>query len=131
MAIVHIASEFGNDDRFYRHELRQTRIRFAHFELETFGSVRRQRRRWSVSAERDPVAITLAGEIIFERVPFSFWLIKPVHMPDPGQIVRAFRAHKIDDVPVSRDVTLRTFARAAIPFVVPTKPIPVRFGSPL
>src|SRR5256885_14775851 len=131
MSIVQIAAELGNDDRFARSEFGQTRISFAHFKCETFGAITRQRSGRAVSAERDPVAIMFSRKIIFERIPFSFRLIEPVYMPDPGQIIGAFRAHKIDNVAVSRDVTLRSLAGAPIPFTVPTKPFSVRLRSPL
>src|ERR1700730_15298579 len=120
MSIVQIASELGDDDRFPRRELGQARVRFAHFEFKTFRAVAGQQRGWSVSAEREPVAVIFAGKIILERVPFSFRLVPPVHLPDPGQIIRTLTSHEIDNVTVGRDVTLWSFDCTAVPFAVPT-----------
>src|SRR5450631_1131232 len=52
-------------------------------------------------------------------------------MPNPLQIIRAFRAHDIDNVPVSGDVTPWPRFRTAIPFAVPAEPISVRLSPPL
>src|SRR5436190_12570763 len=52
-------------------------------------------------------------------------------MPDPQQIVRAFIAHQIDNVPVSRDVACRPFLLAAIPFTIPAEPVPIWLRAPL
>src|SRR5205814_7730215 len=53
------------------------------------------------------------------------------HMPEPLQIIGPFSAHQIDNVAISGDVALRTLTRAAVPFSIPAKPIPIRFGPPL
>ena len=71
------------------------------------------------------------GKVILEGIPFSLWLIQPIHMPDPQQIVRAFIAHQIDNVPVSRDVACRPFLLAAIPFTIPAEPVSVWLRAPL
>src|SRR5260370_19177711 len=131
MSIMQIAAELGDDNWFSGHEFDQAWISFINSKPERLEPLVGARRKRAISAERYPVAIILARKIIFERIPFCFRVVVPIHMPDPGQIVRAFRTHQIDNVPVSRDVTLRSFDCAAIPFSVPTKPGPVRFGPPL
>src|SRR5205085_1338325 len=127
---MQLATELGDDNWLSGRDVRHARISFVDFNSECLEAFACPRREWSVSAERDPVAIVLAWKIILERVPLSLGLIVPVDVPDPGQIVRAFPAHKIDNAAVSRDVALRSFSRAAVPFPVPTEPIPVRFGPP-
>ena len=90
---MQIAPELRDDDRLARRDFREARVGFAQLEAQAFCSVPCHRRNWPVAAERDPIAIVFPGEIIFERVPFPLWLIEPVYVPDPLQIVRAFRAH--------------------------------------
>src|ERR1700676_3496032 len=131
MSIVQSTAEFRDDDRLVRRNLREARISFINFEAKTFETFVRSRRKWAVSAECDPVAIIFAGKIIFERIPFRFRLVVPIDVPDPLQILRAFRAHKIDNVSVGSDVTCWSVPCATIPLAVPGKPISVRFGSPL
>src|ERR1700730_1134445 len=131
MSIVQSTAEFRDDDRLVRRNLREARISFINFEAKTFETFVRSRRKWAVSAECDPVAIIFAGKIIFERIPFRFRLVVPIDVPDPLQILRAFRPHKIDYVPISSDVTRGTLDCATIPFPVPAEPIPVWFSPPL
>src|ERR1700731_3119678 len=131
MSIVQITAEFRDNDRLLRRDFCEARISFINFEAKTFETFVRSRRKWAVSAECDPVAIIFAWKIILESIPFRFRLVVPIDVPDPLQIVRAFRAHEIDNVLVNRDVTLWSFLCAAIPFSVPTKPIAVRLGPPL
>src|SRR6266404_2271712 len=131
MAIMQVAAEFRDDDRLARRDFREARVGFAQLEAQAFCSVPRHRCNWPVGAQCDPIAIVFPGEIIFERVPFPLWLIEPVYVPDPLQIVRAFRAYQIDNVPICRDVAPWARAGAAIPFAVPAKPFPIRFGPPL
>src|SRR5438552_7930607 len=131
MSIVQIAAKLGDDHRFVRRDFCETRISLAHFELEAFRAVTSCRRGRSVGTERDPIAIIFARKIILEPVPAFLRLIEPVDVPDPLQIIRAFRAHKIDYVSISTDVTRRTLDCATIPFPVPAEPIPVWFSPPL
>src|SRR3984893_13291616 len=131
MAIVQIAAELGEDDRLTRREFGYARVGFINLKPQRFEPFVGAGRKRSISAECDPVVIIIAWKIIFERVPFRFGLVVPVDMPDPRQIVCALSAHQIDNVAVGRDVTLRAFTLAAIPFPVPTEPVPVRFGPPL
>src|SRR6266403_4853121 len=130
MSIMQIAAELGDDKWFSGHEFDQAWISFVNFKPERLEPLVGARCKRAISAERYPVAIILARKIIFEGIPFCFRVVVPIHMPDPGQIVRAFRTHEIDNVPVSGDVTLRSLARAAVPFSVPTEPIAIRFRPP-
>src|SRR5438876_3895276 len=131
MSIVQIAAKLGDDHRFVRRDLCETWIGLTHFELEAYRAFTSCRRGRAVGAERDPIAIIFARKIIFEPVPAFFRLIEPVDVPDPLQIIRAFRAHKVDYVPISSDVTRRALDCATIPFSVPAEPIPVWFSPPL
>src|SRR6266404_2218987 len=131
MPIVQIAAKLRDNHRFVRRDFCETRISFINFEAKTFETFVRSRRKWAVSAECDPVAIIFAWKIIFESIPFRFRLVVPIDVPDPLQIVRAFRAHKIDNVPMGGDVTCWSILCATIPLAVPGKPIPVWFSPPL
>src|SRR6266487_1775402 len=127
---MQIAAELRDNHWLARRKLGQTRVGFAQLEAQAFCSIARHRCNWPVGAERDPVAIAFAWEIIFETVPFSLRLIEPVHVPDPLQVVGPFRAHEIDNMAIRRDVASRAFSGTTVPFAVPTKPFPVWFHSP-
>jgi len=101
-----------------------------HFEPEVFGAVASRWRGWAINAQAEPLTVIRAREIIFERVPSSFRLIEPVHVPDPLQIVSALGSHEIDDMAIGFDVTSRPFLGPTIPFSVPGKPIAVWFRAP-
>src|SRR4029077_17896614 len=70
-------------------------------------------------------------KIILETIPVFLRLIEPIHMPDPLQIIRAFGAHQIGNMPVRRDVARRTFSGPAIPLAVPAEPVSIRLSPPL
>ena len=52
-------------------------------------------------------------------------------MPDPLQIIRAFGAHEIDNMPVSRDVPRWSFLCPTVPFPIPAEPVSIRLCAPL
>src|SRR6266567_4836336 len=131
MSIMQIAAEFSDNDWFVRRDFDQPWVSVAHFESKTFRPVASCRRCWSVSAERHPIAIIFSRKIILKPVPFSLGLIEPVNMPDPLQIIRAFSAHEIDNVAVSRDVPGWSFLCAAVPLPIPAKPVSIRLRAPL
>src|SRR4030095_6814012 len=131
MPVVQIATELGNDDRLARCEFHDAQIGLAYFECETFRAIERQGRRGSIGAKGDPVAIVFTWKIILETIPIFLRLIEPIHMPNPLQIIGAFGAHQVDNMPVSRDVACWAFSGAAIPFPVPAEPISVWLSPPL
>src|ERR1700730_7108283 len=130
MPVVQVAAELRDDDRFMRRESAQARISFLHFESKSLRAVAHHWRGRSIGAERDTIAIVFTGKIILERVPFLFRLIEPVDVPNPGEIIGALPAHKIDNVPVGGDVALRAFTCATLPFSVPTEPLSVALRPP-
>ena len=50
-------------------------------------------RKWTIRAQRHPIAVCFSRVIIFESIPFRFRLVEPVDVPDPMQIVGAFGTH--------------------------------------
>src|SRR5207244_11939217 len=72
-------------------------ICFAQFKSKTLPTIFHSRRGRPVRAQRHPIAIIFAREIIFKRIPFLLRLIQPVHMPDPVQIVGAFRSDRSEE----------------------------------
>src|SRR6266513_246102 len=77
------------------------------------------------------IAMFFARKIIFEGVPLLLRLIQPVHVPDPLQVVRAFRPHQINDATVCGNIFRWSNLDATVPFAIPTKPFSVRLRSPL
>ena len=127
---MQIAAEFRDNDWLPWRNSRKARISIAHFKRETLAAVAGHWRGWSISAECNPIAITLSGKIILEPVPFSLRLVEPIGMPDPLQIIRALGTHKIDNMPVSRNVAGWSFLCPAVPLPIPAKPVSIRLRAP-
>src|SRR6266496_5854117 len=110
MPVMQITTELSDNDRLARCDFHNARIGLAHFKRQTLRAICSHRRRWSVGAERDPVAIVSTWKIILETIPIFLRLIEPVDVPNPLQIIRTLGAHQIDNMSVSRDVACWTFS---------------------
>src|SRR2546423_4436530 len=131
MFVVQIATKLRDDNWLARYDFDQSRVCLMQLESETFRPVPGAWCRWTVNTKRDPIAIILAGKILFECVPFLLRLIEPVHVPDPLHVVRTFVADQVNDVAVRVDILCRSQPGFPVPGAVRTDTPPLLFRPPI
>src|SRR5690242_8441029 len=131
MLVVQIATKLRNDNRLAWCDFNQSRICLTQLKSETFRAVPGAWCRRTVNTKRDPIAIILAGKVIFEGVPFLLRLIEPIHVPDPLHVLGTFVPYQVNDVAIGGNVLRRPNPGSAVPIAIPTEPLPVWFRPPL
>src|SRR5438477_11609196 len=104
MLVMQIAPKFCDQDWLVWRQFRQSGISLAHFKAKAFGPISCYRCRRPIRAKFNSIAIGLAREIVFERIPFSPWFFKPVYVTHPLHVAGTSAPYQVTRVTRGRYV---------------------------